>query len=165
MQKLRKKQKAGTVGPNGKLTFIALFLSVFMFQGCEDSKCSKIGKKLSDICSSLQNNDCLISLTDIVQEDWDYVFLASEQLSLEEINEYLGFNYPYFEDIGKKMIFVKDNQVIYYEDVFPDYDNRRSCELLFEFRDERHYLKIKREDAVFKVLRKGDDFLLIPLGS
>jgi hypothetical protein len=144
------------------LAIAGLFLSVVLLQSCKNSNCSRIVEKLSDFCP-WQSVDCFVRLEDVVQKDWDYVFIASETLSLEEINKHLGFKYPYFEDIGKKIIFVKENKVVYYEDFFPYVDKKRSCELLFEFKDDRFYIKMKREDAVFKVFRKGGDFLLSPL--
>ena len=84
---------------------------------CNDTSKSVISKKINKEC--IEQN-CEINMSRIITEDWDYVYIFRINNSLEEINNQLGFQYLYFEDIATRIIFVKNKTVVYHEDEFPN---------------------------------------------
>ena len=98
-------------------------------------------------------------MSNIVPEDWDYVYIFKTNTSLEEINRQLGFEYPYFEDIVARIVFVKNNTVVYHEDEFPNPEKVKKGELIFDI-GYTNFVKIKRDKAIFIVHKEGDVFKL-----
>ncbi|MGH2666303.1 hypothetical protein [Flavobacterium sp.] len=135
---------------------IVFFLSFLLIISCDESSDSQIGKKIKEVCTT---QNCEINMTDIVPEQWDYMYIFKTGASLEFINSKLGFQYPYFEDIGNRMIFVKGNNVIYHEDEFPNPERIKKGEVIFDLGDSI-YTKVKRENAIFSVHSEGEYFKL-----
>lgn len=80
-----------------------------------------------------------------------YVF--SEEVTLDKINKELGLNYPYFEDIAKRIIFVKSNEVVYHEDKFP-YPNSKPDKINFKLSDTFNFMIFTKKNAIFKVKKE-----------
>lgn len=45
--------------------------------------------------------------------DWDKMYVFSPSVHMEELDKYLGFHYPYFDDVANRMIFTKSNKIFY----------------------------------------------------
>lgn len=123
---------------------------------CNENSDSQIGKKLKEICI---NQNCEINMITIIPEDWDYMYIFKTNTSLEFINSKLGFEYPYFEDIANRVIFVKDNKVIYHEDEFPNPEKIKKGEIIFETED-KEFIKVPKKDAIFMVHSESGYFKL-----
>lgn len=128
-----------------------IIICAFAISCANDKTDSKISKEITDKCPNLSS--CLINFSDIIKDDWDYVLITNEQISLEELNKLLGFEYPYFSDIGSRIIFVKDNKVVYHEDEFPQAEKVLKGTLKFNL--ENNFLKLKKENAKFRVTEKN----------
>lgn len=102
----------------------------------------------------------MVSLKDIVVEDWDYVLISTESLSLENLNNQLGFEYPYFTDIAKRIIFVKGDKIVYHEDEFPNPEQVKKGKVSFDI-GSNSFMKIERDKAIFKVVKENKHYLLI----
>lgn len=137
---------------------ILIILVVFMIYSCSNTSDSKISRKLQNTCAE-QGSNCIISLNEIITEDWDYVLISTESFSLEDLNNQLGFEYPYFTDIGKRIIFVKGNKVVYYEDEFPDPEQIKKGEVYFDM-GNNNFMKIERDKAIFKVVKENNYYIL-----
>ena len=134
-------------------------LIIFVLMTCS---CSHVNSEMSDKLQkkcSRQSNDCIVYLKDIVTEDWDYVLISTQSLSLEDLNSQLGFEYPYFKDIARRIIFVKGNKIIYHEDKFPNPEQTKEGEVFFDI-GNNNFIKIEREKAVFRVVKEGDNYTL-----
>jgi hypothetical protein len=81
------------------------------------------------------------------------MYIFKENMSLEQINSTLGFEYPYFEDIAKRIVFVKGNRVIFHEDEFPGVETTKNCELVFDLGDKVSFKSYSPGEAIFKVRR------------
>lgn len=124
-----------------------LFICLFVISCTNDNTNSEISKKIRENCSNLSS--CIVNFDDLIKDDWDYVLITNEQISLGELNELLGFEYPYFSDIGSRIIFVKDDKVVYHEDEFPQAETVLKGTLKFKL--ENNFLKLKKENAKFSV--------------
>jgi hypothetical protein len=132
----------------------------FLLISCDDTSKSEISKKIYKECVT---ENCEINMGKIVSEDWDYVFIFKTNTSLEEINNELGFDYPYFEDIATRVVFVKNNKVVYHEDEFPNPYKVKKGEVIFDIGD-KNSIKISRHKAIFLV-HKTNDFLKLKLNN
>lgn len=131
-----------------------------MLNSCE-RKNNRLEKYLENYCSSPEcgNTECEVKMENIINEDWDYVYVFFPEDSLEKINTELGFEYQYWEDIGTRIIFVKNNKVIYHEDEFP---NPEKSEKLVFTDLKNNLLKISREKANFTSrIVKGSFYLTL----
>ena len=124
-----------------------LVICFFVLSCISDKTNSKISKEIRRKCPNLSS--CVVNFNDLIKDDWDYVLITKEQISLEELNKLLGFEYPYFSDIGSRIIFVKGNKVVYHEDEFPQTETVLKGTLKFKL--ENNFLKLKKENAKFSV--------------
>lgn len=130
-----------------------LFIASIVILSCNNiNSTSKLSNLIVDECPNLSS--CIINLDDIIEEDWDYVLITNQQISLSQLNSLLGFEYPYFSDIGNRIIFVKNKKVIYHEDEFPEAETTSKNTLRFEIKN--NYLKLKKSDSKFSVVKNGD---------
>lgn len=135
---------------------IVYFFMLVFIVSCNDVSNSEISKKIEKDCKS---QNCEINMANYIVEDWDYMFIFKVNTSLEQINNQLGFTYPYFEDIANRIIFVKGDKIIYHEDEFPNPEKFKKGELIFNIGDE-NFIKIKKDKAIFLVRMEGDFFEL-----
>ena len=102
----------------------------------------------------------------IVNEQWDKMYVFKESASLEKINQVIGFNYPYFEDVAKRIIFTKSGKVVFHEDEFPGVESAKNGELVFNIGDTIDYKIFLPSEAIFNVQKvdfsKGSYYELTP---
>ena len=138
-----------------KVIMILLISTVY---SCTHPSESKINYMVSLVCFD-KDHGCVVSLKDLIVEDWDYVLISNEAFSLKELNDQLGFEYPYFADIGNRIIFVKGEKIIYHEDEFLNPDDLKEKNVFFNF-ENNNYMKIERNNAVFKVVKDENNYYL-----
>ena len=135
--------------------YIIIIVLLFLVS-CNQTSDSEIGKKISEKCNE---KNCVINMAEIVSGDWDYMYVFQLGMSQAQIDSKLGFEYPFFEDIASRVIFVKNNKVVYHEDEFPNPEKIKKGELYFESGNV-NYLKISREKAIFSVTKENGYYRL-----
>lgn len=160
MFKQKKTQKVMIAELNGNMVIrkVIVILIVLMVYSCTNPSESKIDYMVDKICFD-KDGGCIVSLKDLIVEDWDYVLISNEAFSLEELNNQLGFEYPYFTDIGNRIIFVKGEKIVYHEDEFLNPDNIKEGKVFFNF-GKNNYMKIERNNATFKVVKDNKFYYL-----
>ena len=105
--------------------------------------------KIEDHCD--QNFPCQFYMEEFINVQWDKVYIFKEEASLEYINEKMGFAYPFFIDIARRIIFVKNDTIVYHEDIYPfdSVEGPINRELYFILPDGISYAEIPRERAKF----------------
>ena len=128
------------------------FLALFIISCNENiNSDSVIAKKIEKECNN--NLSCRINMATLVNKDWDKMFVFKEGVSLEQINQVLGFKYDYFEDIAKRIVFVKGNQVVFHEDEFQGVESAKNGELVFNIGDSLMFKSYLPNEAIFNVQR------------
>ena len=88
---------------------------------------------------------------------WDTMYIYSGKCSLEDINNDLGLNYVHWEDTGMHIIFIKDKNIVFSQAWYSvEYNTTEGID--FINLDDK--LKFNYNDAVFKVTKKGNFFVL-----
>ncbi len=136
-----------------KITLVFVILNVFSFCKIQDN--NTLVSRIEKHCN--QNYPCQFDMAELINIEWDRVYLFKEEASLEFINGKIGFSYPYFIDVARRIIFVKNNTVVYHEDIdiFASVEGPRNRDLYFELPDSIRYIEIKRGSAMFTVERVG----------
>lgn len=137
---------------------ILCLIFLFLLISCDDTSKSEISQKID---KEYTDENCEIRMSNLIPEDWDYVFIFKTNNSLEEINNQLGFEYPYFEDVATRIVFVKNKNIVYHEDEFPNPEKVKKGEMIFDIGD-KSFAKITRDKAIFLV-HKEDGFLKLKL--
>jgi len=121
-----------------------LFFLILLAVSCAPEKESR----LSDaIISKCQHHDCEIKMADILQEDWDYLYIIKKSASLAEIRRVLG---SYYSDYGKDtVLFVKNDTIVYFEDAALYPDEPKQWQIIFS--TSQQVEKFSRHAAVFDV--------------
>ncbi len=105
---------------------------------------------ISKIEANCHNNiPCNFLMADVIKSDWDTMYYFTESVSLKEVNEKIGLNYPYFSDIAKRVIFIKNNSIVYHEDIFPSVEKPKNKEWSIGLPDSINYQKYDRLTANF----------------
>jgi len=129
---------------------IIILILTFLVCSCQSSIQDKI---LSNIKKNGQRDSCVLKIVDITSFDWDKMYVFSKNSGLEEVNQQLGFEYPYFEDIAKRLIFTKSKKVVYHEEEYPDPEKKSKLEFIFA-NDTTKVMEFTRKTAVFSVKKK-----------
>lgn len=133
---------------------IFYILSLFLLFGCQENIQRRIVSYIEKKCD--KTDTCLIKINSITTFKWDKMYIFDESVTLEEVNKVLGFNYEYFVDIARRIIFTRGNKVIYHEDDYPSPDKKSANEIYFNFKnDTLHYEVFRINEDVFKVKRKS----------
>jgi hypothetical protein len=147
-----------------KNNILALFLCLLSSCNTESNNDSRIFNEIAK-----RNNDsfpCKINMPEIIREDWEKMYVFDLSVSLETINQILGFQYPYFEDVANRIVFVKDKKVIYHEDYFPLPEKLNEQEVVFALPDSIHYKIFAPGSAQFHIdkisYKKGFYFVATP---
>lgn len=135
---------------------IIYLLVLLCIISCDNTSNSKISKEISKTCIF---DTCEVDMSKIVSEDWDDLYIFDTNVSLEEIDSILGFNYPYFEDIATRIIFVKNRNIVYHEEEFPNPEKVKTGELLFDIEEGKHFIKVDKEHAIFFIKKERDYFI------
>lgn len=130
---------------------IMILIIPILVCACQNSIQDKI---LKNIKKNGKGDSCLVKMVDITSFDWDKMYVFSENSSLEEVNQQLGFEYPYFKDIAKRLIFVKSKKVVYHEEEYPDPEKKSKLEFVFG-NDTTKVMAFTRKTAVFSVKKNN----------
>jgi len=110
-------------------------------------------KIIDNIEKNERGDSCVVKIINITSFDWDEMYVFREDCSLEEVNKQLGFKYPYFEDVARRIVFIKSRKVVYHEEESPDPDKKSKLEFILG-NDTRKVIVLTRESAIFSVKRK-----------
>ncbi len=146
---------------------ILLIIIASIISSCNSSMQDKI---INNIQKSCQKDSCIVKMSAITPFDWEKMYVFREGADLQEINKQLGFNYPYFKDVAKRLIFIKSNKIIYHEDEFPYPDKKPVNKIFFIFRnDSIKSMSFTKESAVFYVSRQSSgkffNYILTPTSA
>jgi hypothetical protein len=132
---------------------ITYCLSIVLIFGCQSNMQKKIVNKINQQCKT--TDTCIVRMSDVTDFEWEKMYVFNENSRLEEINKLLGFNYEYFEDVARRIIFTKSNKVVYHEDDFPYPEESPKGKVFFKLgNDTLHYRVFLMKNAVFKTERK-----------
>lgn len=129
---------------------MVLFL-LFLVYSCQKTIQDKI---IDNIKKNERGDSCVVKIINITPFDWDKMYVFRENCSLEEVNKKLGFEYPYFEDVAKRIVFIKSRKVVYHEEECSDPDKKSKLEFIFG-NDTTKVIVLTRESAIFSVKRKN----------
>lgn len=132
---------------------IGIFFIAFLIFSCNENTNSEstIAKKIEKECNNKLS--CRINMAALVNKDWDKMYVFNEGVSLEQINQVLGFKYDYFEDIAKRIVFVKGNKVVFHEDEFPGVESAKNGQLVFNIGDNIMFKSYLPNEAIFNIQR------------
>ena len=108
--------------------------------------------KYESVCKGSDN--CTVNIKETTSFSWDKMFVFKTTASLEIINEALGFAYPYYEDVAERVIFVKNNKVVYHDDYYPTFDDDVYTSLVFDLSNGLTYKSFSPDSAIFKIEKK-----------
>ena len=106
--------------------------------------------------------NCIVDFSSCFSFNWDICYYFSSKCSLEEINKDLGIQFNEFEDTSDRMIFVQNKRIIYTQDWYfiPE---KIQTGIIFD--PSIRKLKIKKGNAKFRIEKKHDMYLLIPING
>ena len=132
-------------------------LVIFVLASCQNK--NDINKIVSNHWQQDSIN-CIVDFSSCFSFNWDICYYFSSKCSLEEINKDLGIQFNEFEDTSDRMIFVQDKRIVYTQDWYyiPE---KIQTGIIFD--PSIRKLKIKKGNAKFRIEKKYDMYLLIPI--
>lgn len=136
--------------------FLLLLVVIISFISC--SKSTDIDKIVSNKWQDCNDkSNCKINFANAMGFDWDIMYYFSGKYSLEEINKDLGFDFKEFTEIGDRVIFLKNGNVVYHKEWFYDVDEQTKG---IVFLTDLTKFKLKKAEAVFQIKKEGSIFYL-----
>jgi hypothetical protein len=74
--------------------------------------------------------------------------------ALKNANFYIKWESHPYEDVANRVIFVKDKQVVFHEDVFPSIEAPHHNELIFMLPDTVFYAEFTKQTAQFLIVQE-----------
>jgi hypothetical protein len=144
--------------------YFLIYSGLFLLFSCSKYKKSEFEKgielKYNTVCKN--SNICTINIRETTSFNWDKMYVFKTTASLEIINKTLGFNYPYFEDVAERIVFVKDNKIIYHDDYYQSFDGGIQNIIEFKLPDNLSYKLYDVNNAVFRIYKNqtenNDDY-------
>jgi hypothetical protein len=96
----------------------------------------------------------VIDLKSITNFAWDKLYLLD--VGVDDVDTVLGFHYPYFVDVADRIIFVKNKQVVYHEDEYPNPDKPPIARITFNLGSSHLYI-CTPQNATFGVKKTIED--------
>ena len=116
--------------------------------GCNKSIEDKIGKKIEDECSS--KTACVISIKTITDFEWEKMYVFGSSARLEDINKALGFEYPYYKEFSRIIVFMDNGKIVYHEENSSNVEHLEDKDVIFNYGHSLKYSSYNMSDAVFK---------------
>ncbi|BET95294.1 hypothetical protein TCT1_02150 [Xenorhabdus sp. TCT-1] len=91
-----------------------------------------------------RNTICLIDMNKIIPFDWDKMYIIDKGIAPEDIEKIIGINFNYETSLFYKIIFVRDQKVIYSDEYHPP--------------DESYMKKFIKPNFYYPNERKGSYF-------
>lgn len=126
---------------------ICLYFVIFCLSGCTSN--SEFDEPiLKEFSKCNENKDCIIDLAKAFNFEWDTAYYLSGKYSLEEINNYIGFEIEHYTDVGARIIFVNKGRDVYSYEWFPSFENAKNK--IYILTDLEKF-KFNRSNAKFKI--------------
>ncbi|MDR0507214.1 MAG: hypothetical protein LBH32_10445 [Dysgonamonadaceae bacterium] len=138
-----------------KIPYFNLFISLIIINSCQ--KYNSFEKYIVKEYKQCNETNCIIDISDKLNFDWDTVCYLSGGYSLEEINNFLGFQLTQFTDIGNRLLFLKNNKVVCQYEWTIEADTHSGCVFFDENMNKR---KISKSEAKFYVNKIGSEYYL-----
>jgi hypothetical protein len=97
-----------------------VFVAFQVLISCGNKKSSlncKIEGLIENSCKN--QNECTINLKTATNFEWDKLYVFTEGASLDTIQSVIGRDYPYYNDVASRLIFMKYDKIVFHEDRFP----------------------------------------------
>jgi hypothetical protein len=131
-----------------------LIVIAIVCQGCsERNNFDKLTEREFSNCPDKDN--CVIDLSKVLTFDWETMYFFTNAYSLSEIDSILGFHLTEWYDVGDRIVFVKNNRVVYYQEWFPYPSDEIKNVVVFD--TNKKYFRVSKKNAVFSI-RKENDF-------
>lgn len=143
----------------------SLFILFNLFTSCHPSFESRIKEK---IAADLKTHyKVILSLKELTDFDWDRLYVFDAHCSLKEINKVLGFDYPFYKEFSRILVFIKDEKIVYHEENAHSIEGIEDGEVIFSSNDTLKYSSYRKGAAFFRVenkkFEKGTYYELIQL--
>ena len=103
---------------------------------------------------------CIVDFSNLMPFEWDTLYYYTGAVLIEDIEKEIGTRIPY-EDVGSRIIFMKDGKITYYKEWFPYPEPKPDEPLVFAI--EGNKLKLDTSNAIFRVEKKNNLLFLYPI--
>lgn len=121
--------------------------------------CNPFGTDVYSVVKDAYNDSVeTIDFSEVMGFEWDTMYWFPMNIPLEEVNSIVNIN-SFWQDIGDRIVFVKDKRIVYYQEFFPcsEVPLKRICF------DPNSIHIISREDALFLVRRVSDKLFVLSI--
>ncbi len=141
-----------------KVNFYIIFMFVsFFLCNCSEYNKTEFEKSIESEYLSLCNDSsvCTIDISKITLFKWDKMFIFKTSASLDIINKALGFSYPYYIDIAHRVIFLKNNKIVYHDDYYFSIENELNTTIIFDLPEGVSYKSYDNNNSIF-IIKKTE---------
>ncbi|MDO4217600.1 MAG: hypothetical protein Q4D03_05415 [Bacteroidales bacterium] len=121
------------------------------------TSCNFIGPDVYNIVKTNADQGVdTINFTDALWFDWDTMYWFPSNYPLEEINAIVNIN-NYWQDVGDRIVFVKDHKIVYYNEFFPYHETPLER---IDFNTDS-LMVVGSDDALFSIQKVGDKLYIL----
>jgi hypothetical protein len=136
---------------------VAIVFFVICFFSCRKGLHDEIVNYIKNNCTiNNQNDRCIIDIREISDIDWDTMYIFPSWSMPENISSSLGLKYDrdYVKDDTKRMIFIKNDEIVREEDYYVWSKNR----IVFSYTDwPNQIIKYSTSRFSIKKIQEGGD--------
>lgn len=128
-----------------------LWTFIFLWSSCTSNNGKIEGNIQSQIERECEGEKCIIDISKSTPFKWKKFYVFTVNASLKTIEKEIGQPYPFYDDVGRRLIFLdQGNRIVYHEDIFPTVE-QYAKDVVFDMPDSVLYRLYT--DPIFEVRR------------
>lgn len=125
---------------------------ILILSACSTTKVEEISERIKSSCAA--GNTCQIRIRDLTTFEWDRMYVFDYSAELYDIEQALGTPFPDFVQFKRRIVFLKNGNIVYREDQPTNIEKHLDGEVFFAIPDTEVYRQFTPDTAIFKVERK-----------
>jgi len=132
------------------MTKVAVIALLLICSGCSTNGAfeQKIVRRINSTCKG--SIDCTIRIKDLTNFDWDKMYAFKYTVRADEAEKAMGVPLPEYTEFTRKIVFLKSNQIVYFEEEPTDIEGPVNGQIAFDIPDLGNYKLYTPDTAVFK---------------
>jgi hypothetical protein len=141
----------------------SLIILFNLLTGCQSSFESKIQQKI--ISDSKTHYKVIFPLKDLTNFDWDKFYAFDSNCDQKVINKALGFEYPYYKESSKTLVFIQNGKIVHHEENPVTKNGSKDVVVSFVHPDSIQYFRCTFGNSYIRVegSEKTNSYKLYPL--
>ena len=126
-------------------------LAALLLCSCGSGKTGRIERRIGERIDACKPGDaCTVRISDVTDFSWDKMYVFKHNATQDQIDKALGISFPDYVEFTRRLVFLKDDKIVYRDDALSNIESLVNGEVTFDFAEYEVYKVYAANDAVFR---------------